>query len=75
MVPPTDLDSLSLAELKRWAVRLLEEQSKLRRKLAELRDEKARLMARREHLNIRNIRPSRLEKALEPKPETPRRRK
>jgi hypothetical protein len=68
MVPPTNLDDLSHAELKNLVVALFEQLAELRRTNAALRDEIARLKGGPRRPNIK---PSGMEKATEPKPDKP----
>src|SRR5262244_1765331 len=62
---PEGIDGFSPAELKLLVVRLLEEVADLRRTVAALRDEVARLKG---GPGRPNIKPSGMEKATEPKP-------
>ena len=65
MLPLPDLDRLSLAELKSLVAKLWEETTELRRMVAALRDEIARLKG---GSGRPNIKPSGMERATEPKP-------
>ena len=65
MLPPGDLEHLSHAELKSLVVRQWEEMAELRRMVAALRDEIARLKG---GPGRPNIKPSGMEQATEPKP-------
>ena len=67
MSPPEDLDRLSHTELKGLVVQLWEQIAELQRTVAALRDEIARLKG---GPGRPNIKPSGMEKATEPKPET-----
>ena len=65
MLPLGDIDHLSHAELKSLVVRQWEEMAELRRMVAALRDEIARLKG---GPGRPNIKPSGMEQATEPKP-------
>jgi hypothetical protein len=65
MLPLPDLDRLSHAELKSLVAKLWEETTELRRMVAALRDEIARLKG---GSGRPNIKPSGMERATEPKP-------
>src|SRR3989440_11126808 len=65
MLPPADLDRLPHAELKSLVVKQWEELAELRRLVATLRDEIARLKG---GSGRPNIKPSGMDKATEPKP-------
>jgi hypothetical protein len=68
MPPPPDIDTLSPAEVKSLALRLLEETAELRRLVATLRDEIARLKGGPGRPNVKeNVKPSGMEKASEAK--------
>ena len=72
MSPPPDIDALSPSELKSLVLQLLEEGAELRRMIAALRDEIARLKGGPGRPDVRaNVRPSGMEKASEPKPTEP----
>ena len=68
MVPPADLDRLSHAELKSLVIQQFEVIAELQRTVSVLRDEIARLKG---GPGRPNIKPSGMEKATEPTPETP----
>jgi hypothetical protein len=65
MPPPDDLDCLSHAELKSLVVKQWEQMVELRRLVAALRDEIARLKG---GLGRPNLKPSGMERGTEPKP-------
>ena len=67
MVPPANLDGLSHTELKDLVVRLFEQLAEQQRTITALRDEIARLKGGSRRPNIK---PSGMEKATEPKPES-----
>src|SRR5260370_26093392 len=69
MPPPPDIDALSPAELKSLVLRLFAEGAELRRRVAALRDEIARLKGGPGRPDIKaNVKPSGMEKASEPQP-------
>jgi hypothetical protein len=68
MVSPANLDDLSHTELKNLVVALFEQVAELRRTIAAQADEIARLKGGPRRPNIK---PSGMEKATEPKPDTP----
>jgi hypothetical protein len=71
-MPLPDIDALSPAEIKSLALRLLEETAELRRLVATLRDEIARLKGGPGRPNVKeNVKPSGMEKASEAKPSEP----
>src|SRR5260221_13462803 len=65
MLPPADLEHLPHAELKSLVVKQWEELAELRRLVATLRDEIARLKGESDRPNIKQ---SGMDKATEPKP-------
>ena len=72
MPPPPDIDALSPAEVKGLALRLLEETAELRRLVAALREEIARLKGGPGRPDVKaNVKPSGMEKASEAKPSEP----
>ena len=68
MVPPANLDSLSHTELKNLVIALFERVAELRRTVAAQADEIARL---KDGPRRPNFKPSGMEKATEPKRDTP----
>ena len=69
---PPDIDALSPAELKSLALKLLEEGAELRRLVAALRDEIARLKGGPGRPDVKaSVKPSGMEKASEAKPSGP----
>ena len=73
MSPPPDIDALSPAELKSLVLQLFEERAELRRTVAALRDEIARLKGGPGRPDVKaNVKPSGMEKASEPQPTAPR---
>jgi hypothetical protein len=72
MSPPPDIEALSPAELKSLVLQLFEERAELRRTVAALRDEIARLKGGPGRPDIKaNVKPSGMEKASEPPPSAP----
>jgi len=72
MSPPPDIEALSPAELKSLVVELFEELAEVRRTVAALRDEIARLKGGPGRPDIKaNVKPSGMEKASEPQPREP----
>jgi len=68
-MPPEDIEGLSPAELKDLVLELLAEMAELRRTVAALRDENARLKGGPPRPNIKpNVKPSGMERATEPAP-------
>ena len=72
MSPPPDIDALSPTELKSLVLQLFEEGAELRRMIAALRDEIARLKGGPGRPDIKaNVKPSGMEKASEAQPSDP----
>jgi hypothetical protein len=72
MSPPPDIDALSPTELKSLVLQLFEEGAELRRTIAALRDEIARLKGGPGTPDIKaNVKPSGMEKASEGQPSDP----